>query len=316
MEAQETVAADEVVYADILEGLGNIHIYKAELGDADENLVEAYKLFEMYLIIYDNMKQIDENYEAKYHKGEYYEGKIYHTFSQIMDKEKNLNKAIKLYEKFLEIYKTAEHDLDYANARVSLGKAYAELLEAGREEYFDKALESFEEALKIITIDNSFYDYAVILAQEAKVYTKMGEIKASREYFEKAIEKNMEALQVCTANESPFEYALIKTGLGDAYRGLARLEEKEENINKAVAAYAEVLEIQDIEELRLRYAKVQYKLGLCYFELAGLKNPEQNIKKALEYFEKAQRICSEEGYPILDDQIVKAIEQLCIRFEM
>lgn len=124
----------------------------------------------------------------------------------------------------------------------------------------------------------------------------------------------MAALEVCTANESPFEYALIKAGLGDVYRGLARLEDKEENLNKAVAAYAKVLEIKDIQEFRLRYAEVQYKLGLCYFELAGIKNPQQNSKKALEYFEKAQKVCSEEGYPILHEQIVKAIEQVWNRF--
>lgn len=189
MEAQEIITLDEVMYADILESLGNILIFKAELGDGEENLGEAYGFFEKYLMIYGNMMQIDENYEAKYHKGEYYKGKVYHALSQIMDKEVNLNKAIELYEKFLEVYTTAEHDLGYANVRVSLGKAYAELLEAGREEYFDKALESFEEALKIISIDNSFYDYAIILAEQAKAYTKMGEIKASRGILKKPLKK-------------------------------------------------------------------------------------------------------------------------------
>jgi len=88
-------------------------------------------------------------------------GNAYYKFSDVQDKEENLNKAIQAFEEALKIFTIQNDPIDYAITQNNLGTTFNDLSGIrDKEENLNKAIQAFEEALKIRTIEKYPLDYA------------------------------------------------------------------------------------------------------------------------------------------------------------
>ena len=129
-----------------------------------------------------------------------------------------------------------------------------------RAEYMKIAINAYEEALNVYTLDRFPMDYAMTQNNLGTAYRTLGEVEAKPENCKKAINACEEALKVRTLDRFPMDYAMTQNNLGNAYGTLGEVEAKPENCKKAINAYEEALKVFTKEEFPEIYPRVKSNL--------------------------------------------------------
>ena len=270
-----------------------------------------------------------ESYPAYYAMTQNSLGYAYLSLSEVRDKEENINNAIQAGQESLKIYVSGVHR-DYQNASYTtnyprgkitskvaifesyptgyaacqnvLGEAYLELANVrDNEENVGKAIQSFEDALKVITIDGHPGPYPIQYALNQKdlgnAYLFLSDIRDGKENLNNSVHACQEALKIFTLESYPLDNALILMNLGNAYLFLSFYQDEEDNLNKSIQTYNEALKVITIKSSSLDYAKIQMNKGNAYGLLSAIRNEDGNLRDAMQSCQEALKVFTIESYP-------------------
>lgn len=200
------------------------------------------------------------------------------------------------------------------------GDYYYELAQQRRkEENLKYAIESYEEALEVRTLELDPLGFAMTNVNLGNAYQDLAHIRDVEANLENAVVSYEKALEVYTADKHPFDYAGTMNNLANTYLYLADVKEPETNLQKAITAYEKVLDIKTADKYPLFYAVTQNNLGGAYKRLAEVIKEDKGIEKeivlsslikAVAAYEKALTIYTTESYGHEHEEIEKIIQDL------
>jgi len=252
-------------HAEIENNLGDAYSRLAAIGNGEGYLNKAISAYEAALKF-----RTVEDYPEDYAQTQSSLGQAYAAFAITSapendhKREELLTKATNAYDAVLTIWTLEAQPEKYSETKNNLGDAHrllAQVLEsqetdtpglnaARRVTELENAISSYEEALKIRTLESNPGGYSKTQSNLGQIYAHLAEISASdptasgtaaTKNLGKAISSYEEALKVQTFESDPEEYAKTQNSLGQAYRKLSEHENREENMNRALKAYEEAL---------------------------------------------------------------------------
>ena len=212
-------------YARIKNNLGTSYGALAEIKsdnkDKKKNCLNAIKAFEEALEV-----RTLKDHPFMYATTKNNLGNVYGTLAKVEDKDRNCLKAIEAFTKALKIRTLKDRPLDYASTQNNLGVTYKILAEAKDnnkdiKENCLNAIKAFEEALKVRTIEDHPFDFAMIHNNLGTAYGTLAEVEDKKENCLNAIKEFEEALKVFTQKDFPFHYTNTQNNLKITYKVLA-----------------------------------------------------------------------------------------------
>ncbi|MEN6378728.1 MAG: tetratricopeptide repeat protein [Methanofastidiosum sp.] len=200
--------------------------------------------------------------------------------------------AINYYYESADLYKKNDKYLEYSWCKNNLGATYSSLAEfKGILEYFDKAIESYNDALEIRTRDKYPEYYAKTKMNIGNIYLKLSKIKENKKQeIEYAISQYSEALETYENLKNNKGIASIKQYLGVCYKDLFDVDGKKDNLLKSIIYFSNALEIITIPDYPKDYANAQDSLGNTYKKLSSYENKEINLNKAISCYKKSLEV--------------------------
>jgi CHAT domain-containing protein/tetratricopeptide (TPR) repeat protein len=175
-----------------------------------------------------------------------------------------------------------------------LGIAYRNLPTGDAEANLRRAIECFDEALRLRSPERSPEDYAVTLNNLGNAYRNLqfGDLEAN---LRRAIACFEEALRLQTPLTGPIGYGIANLNLGTAYQDLPT-GDLAANLSKAISCFEEALRFLTPESAALEYAGAQDNLGSAYQQLPTGDRCE-NLGKSLHCYREALRYRSAASAP-------------------
>ncbi len=246
-----------------------------------------------------------------------------------------VEKALSIYDQILKDVPRLEPAVR-GEVRFRQGLSYyGQSFEGARETNLNRAVEAFEEAIKLYKPEKNPVEHAqaqnglgMSLVRLSEMGGEKGDERAwqagqteqaqagQREQKEQNLKRAVgafeEALKLYAAEGRAQEQAQTQNNLGDAYLLLSGLEGKDEdaaaaaatteaaNLNKAIGAYEEALEFRTPEEHPEDYAETQNSLGRARMALAQVEDGEMRealLEKAVSSFKAALEIRTAETHP-------------------
>jgi tetratricopeptide (TPR) repeat protein len=212
----------------------------------------------------------------------------------------------------IEAYEEAINHLNrvpiqYAAAQNNLGNAYCILADVeDKTENCKRAIEAFQEALKVRTLDKFPIDYSATQNNMGNAYSTLAEVEDMAENCKMAIEAYQEALKVRTLEQFPIDYAATQNNMGNAYCQLADVEDKYEitikAIEKAIEACQEALKVRTLDKFPIDYSATQNNMGNAYRRLAEVSkktdSKAENCKRAIKAHLEALKVRTRDRFPM------------------
>jgi tetratricopeptide (TPR) repeat protein len=171
-------------------------------------------------------------------------------------------------------------------------------IELEKAELMKRAIEAYDEALKVYTYERFPMDYGMTQNNLGTAYSTLAEVEGKAENCKRAIEAYEEALKVYTYERFPMDYGMTQNNRGTAYRTLAEVEGKAENCKRAIEAYEEALKVRTYERFPMDYGMTQNNLGNAYSTLAEVEGKAENCKRAIEAYDEALKVRTYERFPM------------------
>jgi tetratricopeptide (TPR) repeat protein len=238
-----------------------------------------------------------------------------------------VEKALSIYDQILRDVPRLEPAVR-GEVRFRQGLSYyGQSFEGAKETNLRRAVEAFEEAIKLYKPVKNPAEHAqaqnglgmslVRLSETggeggSEQAWQAGQERAQEELrvqnLKRAVGAFEEALKLYAAEGRAQEHAQTENNLGDAHILLSRLEGKDEdvaataasNLNKAIGAYEEALKFRTPEEHPEDYAETQNSLGRARMALAQVEDGEMRealLEKAVSSFKAALEIRTADSHP-------------------
>ncbi|MBD3191208.1 MAG: tetratricopeptide repeat protein, partial [Candidatus Heimdallarchaeota archaeon] len=179
----------------------------------------------------------------------------------------------------------------------NLGLAYRNLGEVeDKAKNCQKAIEAFQEALKVRTLEELPQDYAMTQNNLGAAYGTLSDVESRSENCQKAIKAYQQALIVFKEMNLFLDYANTLGNLGTDYLKLSGVEDKEKNCQQALNAFKEAQKIFTKEEYRQQFQFIQDKIAQARAHCFGEKREESQLSKEEleEFLPKIQQQIQEE----------------------
>jgi tetratricopeptide (TPR) repeat protein len=273
--------------AKALQIIGTTYSALSEMTNSLTNMKKAIQAYNesLKILTYDEFPR--QYVEARYDRGV-----AYFKLAGVSGKIEDYKTAAEEFKKLLGlgILYLALYGL-YGQILAALGSTYGSIAQLeSKKELYQKAFESYDKALKYITMEKTPLAYGVIHLNLGHDYGELALLENRSENCKKAIVSLNEALKVFTLERYPLDYSMTNTNLCEIYRILAEAEDTVSNCNKAIEASKEALKGQTCEMSPLYCARAIANLGAVYRTLALTENPEKNFKKAIEAYDRALAI--------------------------
>ncbi len=322
-----TVEKYPVEHAISQKELGIAYQKYAEVNEKKKNLTRAIEIVEK------SLKTLSkEKFPKEYAGAHNCLGNCYNLRSGIKEEDpvKNLTKAIEHYKKSLEVRTLEKYVFHYGTTQNNLGIAFKNLgiayknlghpQEQNIQQNLEKAIDAFKKALKVLTVENFPFYYALGQLNLGSVYIDYAQIykekKEREDKLKKAINILTNALKVYTLGNYPVYYSLVKYNFGSAYYFLSQEENQKENLLKAIDFYDEALQILTFSKYPVRFGAIQLNKGNTYSTLSIIENEPDNIKKAIGSFEQALKFYTKKthfhNYGYIYKEIGYLLSQLAI----
>jgi tetratricopeptide (TPR) repeat protein len=190
---------------------------------------------------------------------------------RLLDDEGELDKALEIYERALEI-RQAKLGQTHTTVADTLNRIAVTTEKLGRQ---DKALETYEQALKIRIANLGPRDPGVadMLNNMAGVISDQGKLAEALVMYEQALDIKRGA------------FGDKHTAVAETLNNMASVMQKRGELDKALAAFEEALDIYE-EKLGPRHTFVASTLN----NMAGVVWKQGKLDKALEIYERALQI--------------------------
>ncbi|MEG5138552.1 CHAT domain-containing protein, partial [Microcoleus sp. A6-C6] len=184
---------------------------------------------------------------------------------------------------------------DWATTLNNLAGAYLYRINGSRAENLERAIEFYEDALTVYTIEDFRERWAGIQNNLAGAY--LYRINSSRaENLERAIELYEAALTVRTLEDFPEYWATTQNNLGEAYRNRIN-GSRTENRERAIEFSKAALTVRTFEDLPEKWAETQNNLANAYYSRINGSRAE-NLERAIEFYDSALTVRTLEDFPI------------------
>ncbi len=157
------------------------------------------------------------------------------------------------------------------------------------------AIEHYEAALQVYTIDNYPQDWAGTQNNLGNAYNTLPTGDRGLN-LQNAIRCYQEALKISTEDDFPQDWATIQNNLGNAYRNLPT-GDRELNLQNALGHYQAALKVYSKNSFPQQWASIQNNLAVTYTsQLTG--DRKNNIRKAIQCYHDALTIYTEAKHPL------------------
>jgi CHAT domain-containing protein len=177
----------------------------------------------------------------------------------------------------------------------NLGIAFTDRIRGDKAENIEKAIENYNQALKVYTPNDLPTDWAMIQINLASSY--VNRIKGDKvENIEQAIEHFNYALDVYTPKYFPVDWATTQNNLAAAY--WSRIKgDRADNIEKAIYHYKQALKVRTLHDFPTDWAKTQNNLAAAYWSRTkGVR--ADNIEQAIEHYNQALKVRTQKDFPL------------------
>ena len=212
-----------------------------------------------------------------------------HVEEVYLEKIVQLNEPASKLSILKEMLDTFSHN--YA-VLIGIGnKAFSySLVRVQKAEYAKVAVKAYEEALQLMTADESPIQYAMVQHSLGIAYRNLASMEDREHYLEKAISAHEEALKVYTFEEFPMDHAITWDNIGLAHSDLASVKERKNNLKKAIEAYEAEIKVEILKEFPMQYAMARKNLGMAYTCMADMEDMDVNLEKAARSYGEALEI--------------------------
>jgi tetratricopeptide (TPR) repeat protein len=222
-------------------------------------------------------------------------GDSFSTLAETKDVGKNLNKAIELYRRALDIYKNnkiPDCQIIYNN----LGLAYINLYEITHEKnYLLLAVEMFDEATSGNLSDENVSGYAAIECNKGRALIDLGYKESARPLLMDALNEYENQMKAYSIDANPYEWSDLMLRLGDLYLDMSLIDDAEKNLVKAKYVFEEALKVRNVESYPIDYANIHKSLGEVYTYLFGIKSSRDYLLDAIEEYTESIKIYSSDA---------------------
>jgi CHAT domain-containing protein len=182
----------------------------------------------------------------------------------------------------------------FAQTQNNLAVAYRNRINGSRVENLERAIEFFEAALTVYTLEDFPEDWA--MTQNNLAVTYRNRINGSRaENLERAIEFFEAALTVYTLEDFPEDWAMTQNNLAVAYSDRINAS-RAENLERAIEFFEAALTVYTLEDFPEKWAMTQNNLAVAYSDRINASRAE-NLERAIEFFEAALTVYTLEDFP-------------------
>src|SRR5215216_415344 len=202
--------------------------------------------------------------------------------------------AIHLSETALEVVsKNGEPQL-WAWVQFQLGTSFGQAPGGDRSENLETAIEHYNQALLVYTIQDFPEQWAAIQNNLASAYANR--IRGDRsENLERAIEYCFRALQLYTIQDSPEQWATAHNNLANAYANRIR-GDRSENLERAIEYYNQALVVYTQTQSLESRAMIWSNLANVYANRTRGDHSE-NLERAIEHYQKALDVYTIQDFP-------------------
>jgi tetratricopeptide (TPR) repeat protein len=216
-----------------------------------------------------------------------------------------INKAISYFKEESQAEMTAE-------AQLSRGRMLFEWAQAGQPQFYRNALESYQEALKIFTKEDTPDVFAEIHHQLGIIYAELPDENKKRSIWAALSATSFsEALDFFNKIDHPFEYGMICSNFANAY-GQYPQGGRTDNFAKAIGLYLESLSVRPADTYPgaravtlLNYLDASWKAG----------NPDEEFNTA-RYDDMLMKAIEIKSLTDDEDLIMQADEHLELLHEL
>lgn len=250
-------------WAETQHNLGNTYRFRVQ-GDPAQNIEQAIYYLQQALEVRTRYAYPQGWAETQNSLGNTYMGRI------LGEHVRNAGKAIEHFEQALEIYTFEEFPEAWAQVQHNLGTGYMALVPDERAKrnhrirYIEKAIEHYEQALKIRIRDAFPKDWAETHNNLAGAYTWLNRIEPGKD-IEPAIEHLQKALLEYERESFPQDWAGAQHNLAGAYANRTQ-GERSDNIERAIQCYQNALAVYTEQALLDNCLKTARALGNLAFE--------------------------------------------------
>jgi len=207
----------------------------------------------------------------------------------------NVNKAVALLERALELEPRATAPWHWAKTQNSLGNAYCERVDGDRAANVEAAIACSRLALEVRTREAAPLEWALTQNNLGATYTNRvdGDRAAN---VEAAIECYRLALEVRTREAAPLDWAMTQNILGNAYCHQVG-GDRTANVEAAIECCRLALEVRTRQATPLDWAWTRNSLGHAYtIRVDG--DHAANIEAAIECYRLALEVRTREAAPL------------------
>jgi len=180
-----------------------------------------------------------------------------------------------------------------AQTQNNLANAYSNRINGSRAENLERAIEFYEAALTVYTLEDFPEKWAITQNNLAIAYSYR--INGSRaENLERAIKFYDAALTVRTREDFPEYWADTQNNIAAAYTHRIN-GSRAENLERAIKFYDAALTVLTLEDFREKWAATQHNLAAAYSERINGSRAE-NLERAIEFFEAALTVRTLEDF--------------------
>ncbi|WP_293332987.1 CHAT domain-containing protein [Microcoleus sp. CAWBG58] len=182
----------------------------------------------------------------------------------------------------------------YAGTQNNLAVAYINRINGSRADNLERAIEFFQAALTVYTLENFREDWAMTQNNLAIAYSDR--INGSRtDNLERAIEFFQAALTVYTLEDFREGWAMTQNNLGEAYRNRIN-GSRADNLERAIEFFQAALTVYTLEKFREKLATTQNNLAIAYSNRINGSRAD-NLERAIEFFQAALTVRTREDFP-------------------
>src|SRR4028119_276656 len=182
----------------------------------------------------------------------------------------------------------------FALAQNNLAAAYSKRINSSRAQNLERAIEFYQAALTVRTLEDFPEKWATTQNNLAVAYSNR--INGSRaENLERAIAFYDAALTVYTLEDFPEDWAMTQNNLAAAYS--YRINgSRAQNLFRSIEFYEAALTVYTLEDFPENWARTQNNLAIAYSNRIN-GSRAQNLERAIEFYEAALTVYTLEDFP-------------------
>ncbi len=209
------------------------------------------------------------------------------------DRAWNLDQAISLYKRALNLLDPKTMTGLWAGIHVNLGEAYRERIHGDRAENIREAISHAQQALEVVT--QAAFPDAWAAAHENLGIAYQSADGDRAENIETAIDHLRQVLQVFPRSTASDDWALTQNNLGTAYQKRVR-GNRAENIDQSIFHFQQALEVYTRQSNQSQWAATLFNLSLSYWMRINGDRAE-NLKQMIQCCQQSLEYSTRERYP-------------------